>query len=330
MIIGSLSSVAITVKKEQNDSDQKAKYQYYVCGSIKPKDEELNLQKVVVSGDPPKEWDWRNAEYKGVTGDWTTPIRSQGNCGSCWAFGAIAALETVYNMEKGNPNIDIDLSEQFLISCSNPLLGTFGCCGGSFNVGLSLLRSIGTINESCFEYQAVDYRGRDADDCFFKKSNEPVKCRYKCKDWINQIIRVKDYNYPDFRRGMKNAICTYGPLTAHMDVYEDFHEYKEGIYKHKTGNYIGGHLITIVGYNDTEKYWICKNSWDTDWGENGWFKIAYGECDIESIPSYITGIEKIKIRIFEKPNILNYIKNNEGLEKLLFKISEKSSECIYC
>ena len=46
--------------------------------------------------------------------------------------------------------------------------------------------------------------------------------------------------------------------------------------------YVGGHIVAVVGYDDAEQYWICKNSWGSEWGENGYFKIKYGECKIDS------------------------------------------------
>ena len=72
-----------------------------------------------------------------------------------------------------------------------------------------------------------------------------------------------------------------------MTVYKDFTHYKSGIYKHVDGNKLGGHAVTIVGYNDAEKYWLVRNSWGTHWGENGYFKIAYGECGFPSQACYI-------------------------------------------
>ena len=73
-----------------------------------------------------------------------------------------------------------------------------------------------------------------------------------------------------------------------MEVYGDFYpEWDGGVYWYKSGEFVFGHVVTIVGFNDSwgnsdEGYWICKNSWGTNWGEDGWFRIAYGECKIEN------------------------------------------------
>jgi C1A family cysteine protease len=81
---------------------------------------------------------------------------------------------------------------------------------------------------------------------------------------------------------MKNWISTKGPLSACFSVYDDFYAYTGGIYSHVSGNLVGGHCVSVVGYNDTGQYWICKNSWGTGFGENGFFRIAYVQCGIDA------------------------------------------------
>jgi len=62
--------------------------------------------------------------------------------------------------------------------------------------------------------------------------------------------------------------------------------YSSGIYHHTSGGFEGGHAVKLIGYGEEngEKYWTCANSWDYDWGEEGYFRIRRGnnECDIES------------------------------------------------
>ena len=69
-----------------------------------------------------------------------------------------------------------------------------------------------------------------------------------------------------------------GPVMTSMTVYEDFMFYQSGVYKHVTGSRLGGHAIAIVGWNDTEQAWIVRNSWGPDWGEEGYFRIAYDDA----------------------------------------------------
>jgi hypothetical protein len=84
----------------------------------------------------------------------------------------------------------------------------------------------------------------------------------------------------------KEWISSIGPIMTSMEVYDDFFYYQGGIYKSAYGGYIGDHAVCIVGYDDANGCWICKNSWGTEWGEAGWFKIAYGNSRIGSKVGY--------------------------------------------
>ena len=85
-----------------------------------------------------------------------------------------------------------------------------------------------------------------------------------------------------------NLLAARGPMVAGMAVYQDFFSYAGGVYKHVSGSLAGYHAISVVGYNETDRYWICKNSWGTGWGElgpdgsRGWFRIAYGDSGLDT------------------------------------------------
>jgi C1A family cysteine protease len=80
---------------------------------------------------------------------------------------------------------------------------------------------------------------------------------------------------------MKNWISTRGPCAAVFQVYEDFYSYKSGVYSFVTGNSVGWHCVEVVGFSEIENCWICKNSWGVGWGDHGFFKIAYRQCNIQ-------------------------------------------------
>jgi len=84
---------------------------------------------------------------------------------------------------------------------------------------------------------------------------------------------------------MVSDISTNGPIEAGFTVYEDFLTYQTGVYHHVTGSALGGHAIKILGYGTDSgvDYWLCANSWNETWGDNGYFKIKRGtnECGIE-------------------------------------------------
>jgi hypothetical protein len=84
---------------------------------------------------------------------------------------------------------------------------------------------------------------------------------------------------------IKAAIMS-GPVVGQFDVYEDFFGYTDGIYRYQTGEYSGEHFVTLAGWDDADSCWICKNSWGPYWGEQGWFRIAYGQCRMEDGGAY--------------------------------------------
>jgi C1A family cysteine protease len=282
----------IIINNEKTDTENFE----YGLGLLVPPSEDPGLpDPIALTGDSPTSWDWRNVDGK----NWVTPIRDQAECGSCYAFGIVAAIETMYSYQKNDYNPTLDLSEQFVVSCSQSLIwDNRGCCGGLMGETLLFLRTKGVPLESCFPYAAIDSKGRDAYDCpFGQPSNDPVKCSYRCSDWENQVIKIQGYHTLYLKESIKTAISTYGPVAAGFQVYEDFKDYNGGIYEHEYGPFAGNHLVAIIGYDDSQGYWICKNSWGTAWGEDGFFRIKYGECGIDSpgACAYFESCSKTKV-----------------------------------
>ena len=223
--------------------------------------------------DLPATWDWRNVNGE----DWTTSIKNQFQdiCGSCWAFGALAGLESYVKIWANNSALDVDLSEQYMLSCSPG-----GCSGWYWSSTLKWIKDNGAIPESCLPYEADD----------------TIPCDNKCPEWRDLLVGIDGYHKVSSNVSViQSALIEYGPLPCTMYVYEDFYpNYTGGVYQYTWGDFVFGHCIAIVGYDNTwggedEGYWICKNSWGTDWGEDGWFRIAYGECRIERGVYYYTG-----------------------------------------
>ncbi|MDF0593838.1 C1 family peptidase [Methanotrichaceae archaeon M04Ac] len=211
----------------------------------------------------PESWDWRS-----VSGaDWTTPIKDQGQCGSCWAFGPLAAIESRVKLAADNPQLIPDFSEQYLVSCSPG-----SCSGGYMNTTADWILCQGTVDEACFPYVAQD-TVPCSESCFDRNSR-----KYKGEgwSWVSGNSNIIDEDR------IKQEILAGGPVTAAMEVYTDFYNYNGGVYQYTTGELEGGHCIAIVGWGKegSTDYWICKNSWGTGWGEAGWFKIKMGEVNI--------------------------------------------------
>lgn len=211
-----------------------------------------------IDGDSRASFDWRNENGF----DWTTPAKNQFNCGACVAFGTVSAIEAAWKIGIGDPGFQPDLSEQFLFSC-----GDGSCSSGWTNDGAyDYAQASGIPDEGCLPYTAVDNNCNDA-----------------CDDWRQRRIRIQDYDdvtglfWPS-ESALKQAVVL-GPVTVSMLVYEDFYNYSGGVYEHVSGGLEGGHSVCLVGYDDGQQCWIVKNSWGWRWGENGFFRIRYGECN---------------------------------------------------
>jgi C1A family cysteine protease len=192
--------------------------------------------------------------------DYVTPVKDQGNCGSCWAFATTGALESATLISEVSTDPNLDLAEQILVSCS----GAGNCGGGYISYASDFIRDTGLPLESCYPYTA-----------------ENGKCRAACSSWWLSTSKITNWNWVTTTSptvdAIKTALYNYGPLVTTMDVYTDFFYYNGDIYSYAWGNYEGGHAVLIVGYDDPGQYFIVKNSWGTNWGESGYFNIAYSQ-----------------------------------------------------
>ena len=235
----------------------------------------------------PSTFDWRN-----VSGNnFVTPVRDQGDCGSCWAFAVTAALESKTLITFNWPGTNQNLAEQIVLSCS----GAGSCNGGNPGSASNFLKTAGTNLENCYPYTAQN-----------------GNCSSACQNWQNSTYKIDNWSYassgsPPAASVLKNAIYTNGPLVAVFDVYTDFFSYHSGIYSYVSGEYEGGHAILIVGWNDADSAFIVKNSWGTGWGESGYFRIAYSE---------LTGTTKFARTSYSYGNVLpvsfSYLSPFEG------------------
>jgi len=96
----------------------------------------------------------------------------------------------------------------------------------------------------------------------------------------DKVHGVNAYMVPPLPAKIKEEILTYGPITGAFTVYEDFLTYKSGVYQHMSGAALGGHAIKVIGWGEEDglNYWLCVNSWNETWGDQGLFKIKIGDC----------------------------------------------------
>lgn len=203
-----------------------------------------------------------------------TAVRDQGGCGSCWAFGTVSAMEIA--LRKGGAPLT-DLSEQFLISCNKD---GWDCGGGltasKYHYGtLGYSQTVaGAVLESTKPYIAADGTCGSA-----------YPHPYRASGW--QFLTGSEWTMPTNDQ-IKNAILTYGSVTAGVCVDNGWYSYSTGVYRaaiNTANNVCGGstnHQIVLVGWNDATQSWILRNSWGKSWGENGYMRIAYDPAGTSS------------------------------------------------
>lgn len=212
-----------------------------------------------VVGNLPPQLDWRDKAGQ----NWVSPILDQGNCGSCVAFAAVGVLETQYKISSLFPNFNVKFSPQHLFACGG------GACNYGWTPGgaAGFLQRSGIPDEACMPYISG-------------ATGQDVACRATCADASQRTFRISSYSTPT--RGSHNVEAVkralqQGPLVTTLTVYADFMAYAGGVYKHTSGEYEGGHAISIVGYDDTKNAFIIRNSWGQGWGENGFAYVDYDD-----------------------------------------------------
>jgi len=190
----------------------------------------------------PQSFDWRNVHGE----NWLTPVKNQGQCGSCWAFSIAGTIEATTNLYF-NQHLDANLSEQDILSCYHPF--RLGCLGiDIFNLQevWGNISAAGVTYESCFPYQSAH-----------------GACENKCNQWKeneitfggNELLDLYLESPSDTER-LKEALINNGPISVTLGS-------------------IGHDMILVGYYTDQDKWpvWVFKNSWGTNWGEKGYTKL---------------------------------------------------------
>jgi len=231
-------------------------------------------------------FDWRDVNGQ----DWTTPIRDQAQCGSCWAFAALGIVEAKLKITADDAAWNPDLSEQHLICDPN---GGGDCGGGWHNEALEFVRNVGVVSETELPYQArdTDVTGWPLQPGWLDRRYTITSCGY-----IGDYDGDKNYGEVEDYQG---ALLAYGPLAIAIDhtdlmaapptaaaLQPESAAEPSGVAcgaKDPDGPFTGvDHCVCIVGYQDVPElssggYWIIKNSWGTDHGDGGYYYLPYGD-----------------------------------------------------
>jgi len=233
----------------------------------------------------PASLDWRSNG-----GNWLTPVKDQGMCGSCWAFSAVGAAEAALEIAAGNPNLNPNLSEQYLVSDCVSVSGYQTCCGGWEDLALKYIRDQGIPDESCMTY--VDGSGCSCDggtcdtNCTYRTIGKcsDRACGDRCADWSTRLTKIESYGaVAADRTTIKAALVEKGPLTAALYMGGAFD--LNDVYKCSATS-TANHAVVLAGYSDAGQYWLVRNSWGSTWHGDGYFKVGYGQCQIEKDVSY--------------------------------------------
>lgn len=214
-------------------------------------------------GDLPTAVDWRANGF-------VTPVKDQGQCGSCWAFSSTGAMEGAHACATGKL---VSLSEEDLVDCVSTC---YGCGGGWMTTAMQWVVDHGGIDTE----ESYPYNPDNAGSCQFNKSNVGAT--------FSKVVALPTADCD----ALLHAVATVGPISVAVDA-NDIMNYQTGIFTDPgCDKQALDHGVLVVGYGQTtdgHKFWIVKNSWNANWGQDGyiyWDRDADDVCGICQVASY--------------------------------------------
>jgi len=214
----------------------------------------------------PVSFDWRD---QGAV----TPVKDQGQCGSCWAFSATENIESMWILtEKNTTNMTISLSPQQIVDCDE---WVFGCNGGQSTSAFNYVIGAGGLEpSSVYPYTAED------GTCQFQQS----KVAATISNW--------QYANTLYDEGpVQTNLVSWGPLSICVDA-ANWQDYTSGVMTWEECAFVNllDHCVQLVGYNtedSSNQYWLVRNSWGEDWGVDGyiWLEMWYDTCGLAHEPT---------------------------------------------
>lgn len=226
-----------------------------------PKDFKINPTPLnATKAEVPESVDWRKAGL-------VTSVKNQGQCGSCWAFSAAEALEGLLAKTTGTL---MSLSPQNLVDCSSKY-GTNGCNGGLMHEAFEyVINNQGIDSAASYPYEA------EVETCQYSASYKAASCSSYYFVYKNE-------------QSLKEACAAIGPISIAIDA-SDIMQYTSGVYYNPLCGKDLNHGVLLVGYGTDDitglDYWLIKNSWGPNWGENGYIRMARNQNQMCGISLY--------------------------------------------
>lgn len=206
--------------------------------------------------------------YDARTAGYVTPVKDQ-QCGNCWSYSAMGAYEASYKRVNGAV---ADASEQYVVNCSGG-----GDCGPAGGLAFKVFDWMVDNNKNVTTEAALP----DAGVVGSCAAGTPTT-QYYATDWgvvdpSGDILKIASV------ASIKAAICKYGPVAASVYVTDAFQDYTNGVFNETPSNYANpstNHAIVLCGWDDDKHAWLLKNSWGTDWGEDGYMWIDYNTNNV--------------------------------------------------
>ena len=222
---------------------------------------------------PADSFDWRDVNGQ----DYTTPVKDQGQAGTCEAFGSVGVVESKFEIFYGNPGLNLNLSEQHLVSNLGP--------DELLTEGLMRITNTGVVSEAELPYTAPN----------------PSPAWPLQPYWEDRLYRITAFQEVTCTTdNLRSSLQQYGPLAAGMDSKYNWYWAGTSLGGFAPGQdpnnspMNGTHRVAVVGYRDDASvpgggYWIIKNSWGTGWGDHGYGYIRYGVLEAYNSVRAVTG-----------------------------------------
>jgi KDEL-tailed cysteine endopeptidase len=245
----------------------------------KPSEDKSAYLGMEMAPEDPEGWTVHHHSRDWVEKGAVTPVKNQGQCGSCWSFSTTGALEGAYQIKTGSL---VSFSEQNLVDCDKK---DHGCNGGMMDQAFTWVKENGGLcTESGYPYTSGETQ----------KPNRVCKAK-SCGEFVSDVAPK---GYKDVDRS-SHALCKAldkNPVSVAIEAdSQSFMLYESGIYSDPCGpNLDHGVLAVGFGKDETgEHFFKVKNSWGPEWGENGYIRLArgkgyevYGQCGILLMASY--------------------------------------------